>query len=151
MALTNPPETDFENEYTPKFETLALKYGYPIDYRKDIATIDIGLHLKTVENITNTRIWFQLKGLHSKTLPKEKFESSDFISYKVKIEHLRAWYVSSEAVYFVLYIESIDAFIAEDVRDIVARTWGEEVLNDKSFKRNQDEVTIKVKKQFIYN
>ncbi len=151
MAPTNPLETNFENEYTPKFETLALKYGYPIDYRKDIAAIDIGLHLKTVKNITNTKVWFQLKGLHSKTMSKEKFDSIDFIPYEVKIEHLRAWYIAPEAVYFVLYIKSIDTFIAEDVRDIVARDWGEEVLNVKSFKPNQDKVTIKLRKQFIDN
>ena len=151
MPLKNPSDTDFENEYTPKFETLARKYGYPIDYRKDVAAIDLGLHLKTTKDITNTRVWFQLKGLHEETLPKKKFESLDFITYKVKIEHLRSWYNSSEAVYMVLYIESVGAFIAEDIRDVVAREWGEEILNNKVFKPRQKTVTIKLKKQFIDN
>lgn len=149
--MANPLEKQFEAKYTAKFRALASDYSHPIKYEEDIAAIDLGIHLTSGEVVTNTRVWFQFKGLHTDTLSKEKFESSDFISYKVKIEQLRRWYNSSEAVYMVLYIESIDAFIAEDVKDIVVREWGEEVLNDKIFKPNQKEVTIKLKKQFVDN
>lgn len=149
--MANPTEKQFEAKYTAKFRALASDYSHPIKYEEDAAAIDLGLHLTSGEVVTNTRVWFQFKGLHTDTLSKEKFELSDFISYQVKIEQLRRWFNSSEAVYMVLYIESIDAFIAEDVKDIVAREWREEVLNDKVFKPNQKEVTIKLRKRFVDN
>lgn len=149
MALKTPLETQFETTYTAKFKILASKYGFSIEYEKDIAGIDLGLHLVAGEKVTNTKVWFQFKGLHADTLSKTEFESSEFISYQINIEHLRAWYNFPEVVYVVLYIEAIDAFIAEDVRDIVDRKWGGEVLNDKLFKPNQEKVTIKLKKQLV--
>jgi hypothetical protein len=39
------------------------------------------------------------------------------------VNHLRFWYAAPEPVYLVVYVESVDLFIAEDVRDIVDRQW----------------------------
>jgi hypothetical protein len=47
-------------------------------------------------------------------------------------------------VYLVIYVESADVFIAEDIRDIVRRQWGDELLNDAMFKPNQETVSVKV-------
>lgn len=41
----------------------------------------------------------------------------------MEVDHLRYWYAAPEPVYLVVFVESKDVFIAEDVRAIVHRTW----------------------------
>jgi Domain of unknown function (DUF4365) len=146
MALNDPREMAFERAYTAKFSALSAPSGVPLHYDQDIAALDLGIHLTADSLVTNSRVWFQLKGIHTATLPRADFDRSDDISYPVKIEHLRAWYQAPEAVYLVIYIESADLFLAEDIRDIVRRQWGDELLNDAMFTPNQETATVKVRK-----
>src|SRR5467141_1468974 len=99
MALINPKEMAFERTYTEKFRALGAPFGVPIKYEQDIAALDLGLHLTAGDEVTNCRIWLQLKGLHADTLPRGEFERLEIMPYEVKIEHLRAWYQAPEPVY----------------------------------------------------
>jgi hypothetical protein len=143
-----------ERIYTSKFCQLISEFGEVIKYNNDRAALDLGLHITKPsltneggEDVTNVRVWFQLKGYHTKTLSREKFEKKDFISYdKVSVEHLKFWYAFSEPVYFTLYIESIDSFFSEDVRDIVDRDWGQAILNPATFGA-QKTTTIRLDKK----
>jgi len=152
MSLNDPKELQFERLYKKEFASLASKYGTEIEYDQDLAAIDIGLHLSANDKMTNVRVWFQLKGLHSSTLTLEDFKKKDRIAYKCKIEHLRAWYISPEPVYLVLYLESAEIFLAEDVRVIVDRQWGDELLQPTTFEDyTSDTVTIYVLTTAIIN
>lgn len=144
MALKNPKEMTFERMYTEKFRAQAAPHGVAIKYEQDIAALDLGIHLTVCDEVTNSRIWLQLKGLHTHTLPQDRFELRDAVAYKVKIKDLRTWFQAPEPVYFVLFIEAANLFLAEDVREIVLRQFGDELLNDAMFKSGQKTTTIKV-------
>lgn len=146
MALNLPTEDVFENQYTNKFSYLASPFGVFIEYKKDRAAIDLGLHLTALNQVTNTRVWFQLKGIHESTLAADKVSKIEWIDYDLKIDHLRAWYMAPEAVYLVVYVESVDAFFAEDIKDIVNRQWGDEILNPSMFREGQVEARVKISK-----
>ena len=44
----------------------------------------------------------------------------------------------------MLYVESADTFLAEDVRDIVDRQWGDAFFNPSTFQQGQVEVRIRL-------
>jgi hypothetical protein len=141
--LIDPKEKKFERAYRRKFIDLTGRENVVIQYEEDVAGFDLGLHLTAEESVTTNRVWFQFKGIHASTLSSEKLESDGFASRSIKVKHLRAWYASPEPVYLIYYIEPSDLFLAEDVRDIVDREWGDEVLNSKLF-QDGAEVTVKI-------
>lgn len=118
----------FELSYMADLNALLSHAGVPLTYTQDRAAIDTGLHL-FVEGSGNdfqasdARVWFQAKGKRSATLSVEQFDSSSWIKTDVDVEHLRYWFAAPEPVYLVIYVESKQVFIAEDVRDIVYRMW----------------------------
>jgi len=135
-----------ERNYEAKFQSAAARFGIGINYKFDRATIDWGLHLtepqSEFETVTQTRVWFQFKGIRKNTLSRKAFNLTEVVSCPIQLDHLRQWYFAQEATYLVYYVESADTFIAEDVRTIVDREWG-----DALFKKNtQKEVTIKLPK-----
>lgn len=113
----------------------------PSRYDQDRAAIDTGLHL-FVEGpgndymASNARVWFQAKGKRTETLPSEQFDAAPSVSTSVKVEHLRYWFAAPEPVYLVVYVESKDLFVAEDVRVIVHTMWP-----DGAFYRSTDSLT----------
>ena len=68
MALKQSPEDGFEDEYEAEFRRLAARRGIIVEYRRDRAAIDLGLHLSVGGAVTDTRVWFQFKGIHAQTL-----------------------------------------------------------------------------------
>jgi hypothetical protein len=142
--LTDPKEIKFERGYTRKFLDLSGEEGVAIKYENDVAALDLGLHLTAGDIVTNTRVWFQLKGIHASTLPLEEFNRQSFASRQVKIKHLRAWYKSAEPVYLVYYVESADLFLANDIKDIVERNWGDELLNPALFEDEDSEIPVNI-------
>lgn len=150
-GLTDPEETSFERSYTRKFLNLSGSEGACIKYEEDVAALDLGLHLTAHNTVTNTRVWFQLKGIHDSTLPSDKFKNQGFASRKIRVKHLRAWYKSPEPVYLVYYVESADCFLAEDVRDIVERKWGDEILNTAMFENEESETTVRISNEAQIN
>jgi hypothetical protein len=120
-------DDQFESEYMAQLRTLLTRHGVPLTYDKDRAGIDTGLHL-FVEgpsgfDATHARVWFQVKGKRTTTMPLETFHDLSHVDVKVAVGHLRFWSAAPEPVYLAVYIESADVFVAEDVRDIVERQW----------------------------
>lgn len=149
MPLNVTPQDDFEDLYTAKFRVAASQHGVVIKYERDRAAIDLGLHLTADQTMSDGRVWFQLKGVHAETLSAEAFASRDSVRVHLEIEHVRAWYRSGEPVYLIVYVESVDRFLAEDVRALVDRQWGDEVLNDGPFSPGQRSVTLSIPKDAV--
>ncbi len=120
-------DDQFESEYMAKLRALLTTRGVPLTYDKDRAGIDTGLHLFVGEasgrDATQVRVWFQVKGKRAETLSLERYQNRDRIDVSVQVDHLRFWYAAPEPVYLVVYVEAADAFVAEDIRDIVERQW----------------------------
>src|SRR4051794_12560382 len=145
---------ELENRYAPKFETLLSERGLVVEYRRDRAGIDTGLHLfaqgtkptaKGVERAywrpMASRVWFQLKGVHTSTMSKQDFAAAEHVPIAVDVEHLKYWFAAPEPVYLVVYLKSVDAFVGIDVRDLVEARWGQ---NFYIVMRNHDADTITV-------
>jgi len=146
-----------ERHYIYKFRALIEPFGEFIKYEYDRAAVDLGLHLtepsttkegKGIENVSNTRVWFQLKGFHATTLSREQYEKKEFVSYPIRLDQVKFWYASPEPIYFTIYIESVDVFLSEDIRDIVDKKWGEEILNPATL-GEQKEVSLRLEKDSV--
>lgn len=141
---------EFEGRYTEKFRLRAGEHGEFVKYERDRTATDLGVHLtypaKKGREVSHTRIWFQLKGIKSTTLPYEKYAQAHAISLPVSLDHLKFWFASPEPIYLVLYVECVDKFLVEDVQEIVHRGWGEEFLRPETFPVGQEQVTVKLSK-----
>jgi hypothetical protein len=142
-------EDQFEDMYNGKFRSLVAGYGVIIKYEKDRG-IDFGLHVtKSSEgtrssSLTDTKVWFQLKGIHETTLSAQDLTTTDSIPLGVSLRHLKFWYAQPEAIYIVVYLEATDEFLLEDVRSIVDRAWGDKFFSAATFRENQQGVTIHI-------
>jgi Domain of unknown function (DUF4365) len=127
----------FENRYMARFEALLSEHGLVVEYQRDRAGIDTGLHLfapDTAPTSTNSagshwhpltsRVWFQLKGKHTSTTTARDFATAPHIPVTVDVDHLKYWFAAPEPVYLVVYIESVDTFIGTDVRELIERRRG---------------------------
>jgi hypothetical protein len=83
-----------------------------VEYEKDRAALDMGLHMTTAKGLQHhvslARIWFQLKGIHSETLPINQYKRTKQISITIKLDHLKFWFASPEPIYLVVYVEAIN-------------------------------------------
>ncbi len=124
MALKVGKANRSEGRYTAKFKAMAANYGIFIGYEEDLAAVDLGLHitLDTEEgaDVTNTRVWVQLKGIQKSKLPSEQYDANKIVAHEFKTAHLQHWYESSEVVYLVVYIASKNLFLAGDIKDLVS-------------------------------
>ncbi|HXH36970.1 MAG TPA: DUF4365 domain-containing protein [Plantibacter sp.] len=103
--------------------------GVAVEYPLDRAAIDVGVHLWVdvdgAKQVVGARVWFQVKGFHDTTVARVDYDEADAITTpSMEMDHVRYWYNAPEPVYLVLYIESADAFLAADVRDLVDRRGG---------------------------
>jgi hypothetical protein len=101
----------------------AISVGLLVNFRRDRARLDVGLMLSqlgTVE-LSGRKVWFQLKGVHAETVSESDLERLGHVAIRVRLDDVRFWYAAPEATYLVGYVEAIDGFLAEDVRDIVDR------------------------------
>jgi hypothetical protein len=130
---------ELENRYSPKFETLLSEAGLVVDYRRDRAGIDTGLHLfakgtkptpkgadRAYWRPMASRVWFQLKGVHTSSMSQQELSAADRVAISVTVEHLKYWFAAPEPVYLVVYLECVDGFLGTDVRDLVNTRWGED-------------------------
>jgi hypothetical protein len=145
---------ELENRYMPTFEALVSERGLVVEYRRDRAGIDTGLHLFAREKKTTpkgderpywrpmaSRVWFQLKGVHRSTMSAEEFANADHVCVSVGVEHLKYWFAAPEPVYLVVYVESVERFIGIDIRELVEQRWRERFY---SAMREHDTDTITV-------
>lgn len=153
---------ELENRYTPRFETLLSESGVVVEYRRDRAGIDTGLHMFAREERPTRqggerphwralagRVWFQLKGIHASTMSADEFHAAKRVPVKVGVEHLRFWFAAPEPVYLVVYVESVDTFVGVDVRELVEREWGPRFY--ASMRDRSGEVTAHVPTASIMN
>jgi len=146
------PDEDFEDDYTSKFEQRFRPRGLAIRYARDRAATDVGMHLRTAPGsieLSGVRVWFQLKGKRATTYTREQFEAVEPIAVSVELDHLRFWYAGGEATYLVVYLESVDVFVAEDTRDVVDRMWGVAFLETATFPADQRTVTVKLSPSWL--
>lgn len=123
----------FEQDYMAKFEQLATSHGVFVKYERDRAARDIGLHLTKdlksgQKQVTNSLVWFQMKGVMAKTLSKEQFEKAKGVKLSLDVEHLRHWFLDKEPTHLVVYVESADTFLVMNLQDYVSATWGRDIL-----------------------
>lgn len=141
-------EDVFENRYTATFKALVIEHGWLVHYDSDRAAIDLGLHLtvpgRDGDTFTHSRIWFQLKGIHSSSLSLAEFSASSEVKLSLRVSQLKFWFASPEPIYLAVYIECADLFLVEDVRDIVYRRWGETLLNSTTIPPEQAETTVAI-------
>jgi hypothetical protein len=148
VVVPGAGESDvFEAVYMAKLKALLAPHGVILTYDQDRAAIDTGLHLFLEgdgdRQASQVRVWFQAKGKMAGTLPLENYRTAQTVTVKVKVDHLRFWVAAPDPVYLVVYVESGDEFIAEDVRDIVERQWPRGVFYSK-VPASQGEVTLGV-------
>lgn len=134
----------FEQNYMTKFEHLATSHGVFVKYERDRAARDIGLHLtKNLKSgqkqVTNSLVWFQMKGVMAKTLTKEQFDKAKGVKLSLDVEHLRHWFLDKEPTHLVVYVESADTFLVMNLQDYVSETWGRNILT-----LNQKTATVEV-------
>jgi len=164
MSMVGMGEHDeLENRYLPRFETMLSESGVVVEYRRDRAGIDTGLHLfareeKTTKNKHDKRpywralagrVWFQLKGVHASTMSADEFHEAKHVTVKVGVEHLKFWFAAPEPVYLVVYVEAVDTFVGVDVRELVEREWGQTFY--ASMRDRSGEVTVHVSTAALIN
>lgn len=140
----------FEQSYRAKLKTLLTPYGLPIAYEEDRATLDLGFHLYKHREpdedaeVGPVRVWFQCKGLLASSMAADEIRDSTNVPIAgLSLDAVCFWYAAAEPVYLCVYLESADAFLAEDVRDIVDRDGGLHALKEKA-KVGQRTVTLRI-------
>ena len=130
------PQTQFEREYDIKFRGLLVSRGLFIQYDRDNAGIDLGLHLfsptrrRDPSRPSLAKVWFQLKGHTRKSFPADRLAGMQLVPCsKLLVDTVRFWLASPEVVYLVVYLEATDEFIGEDVREIVGRQAPEALMD----------------------
>lgn len=139
---------DFENRYMGKFRALAAHYGVFVEYERDRAGRDIGLHLTQPNSnrdgkiVTPALIWFQMKGIMDGTLSREEYDAVEEVALDLEVAHLRFWFLNVQPTYLALYIESVDRFLAIDLQKWVGTHFGADILT-----LEQKTVRVKVAKK----
>lgn len=146
-----------ENTYRYKFADVLSAAGVVIHYDADRAGIDGALHLfvedektgktgklEKFRRATFSRVWFQLKGKRSDQLTPEQFAAADSVAIPVEVDHLKFWYASPESVYLVGYVESVNTFLALDVRELVDQRWGEHFYQEMELLEQRGQTTVTV-------
>jgi hypothetical protein len=147
-------QDEFEGLYIEKFRSQARPFGEFVKYERDRAALDAGIHLTTKTNskfrsVSNTRVWFQLKGIQETTLSLAEHDKGSEIALDLPIDDLRFWYASPEPVYLVVYIEAADHFLAEDIMDVIDRQWGESIFNANTFRDQQKYARVRLSRKAI--
>lgn len=115
---------ELEAVYMASLKAQLAKYGLFINYEKDRAGLDLGLHLyrqssdrKTHPSLT--RVWMQAKSKHTSALSPEAYSAAESVTITLSLGHLLFWASAPEAVYLLVYIESADEFLAVEVGELV--------------------------------
>lgn len=141
-------QDDFENKYMGKFRALAAPYGVFVEYERDRAGRDIGLHLTQSNKagggkiVTPALVWFQMKGIMAGTLSLDDYQASEEVALDMEVAHLRFWYLNVQPTYLALYVESADNFFAIDLQKWVIDHFGDEIM-----RLGQKTVRVKVDKK----
>ncbi len=146
-------EDAFEQEYRREFLARITRLGQIVEYLGDRATLDCGLHLyeraapERDLRLSQVRVWFQLKGIHATTFSPEAFGASETVPVAdLPVDHVWFWYGAPEPVYLGVYIEAADEYLVADVREVVDRQGGAQMLGEKR-EAGQATITLHVSKE----
>lgn len=120
----------FEQTYMNRLKGLLAPLGQLLGYENDRAALDLGLHLYEPLDgsdpvLGQVRVWFQVKGIRSSTLDIAALVDGREIPVSgLSVEHIQYWASHPEPVYLAVYVEALDRFFAQDVRDLVERRGG---------------------------
>lgn len=147
---TTIPEEEFEDDYVLEFRRRLQGRCLWLTYDRDRGAIDLGIRLKRPgsSEVSQTRVWFQLKGLHSSTLNAAKFHDKGGYA-DVEVAHLREWYEAPEVVYLAVWVESVREFVAVDVRELVETRWGVDVRWDEVGEPGQRSMRVWIPASFL--
>ncbi|HXK26937.1 MAG TPA: DUF4365 domain-containing protein [Candidatus Binatia bacterium] len=139
----------FERLYMEKFRAFAAKFGEFVAYERDRGARDLGLHLthklsSGKERLSSALCWFQMKGIMAASFSKKAFEKGDEVKLSLDVGHLRYWFLQPIPTYLVVYIESVDTFLIQNIQDYVAKTWGKAILT-----LDQKTTTVSISKNSV--
>lgn len=126
----------FERTYMAALKALLAPYGQFVEYESDRAALDLGLHLYEQPvlddaQLGQVRVWFQIKGIRASTMSADCLAASEKVAVAgLRVADVLYWFAHPEPVYLVVYLEALDQFLAEDVRDLVDRAGGPAWLRD---------------------
>ena len=125
---------------------MASEFGEFVEYERDRAGRDIGLHFVSQkvdggEIVEPSLVWFQMKGVQANSFSTEDFDSSEDLSIVLDVPHLRFWYIAPEPTYLVLYIESVNRFFVLNIQKYIRENFGDGILNI-----DQKTLTVHVRK-----
>lgn len=133
MALRIGQNDKFERLYLAKFRAIGAQFGEFVEYERDRAGRDIGLHFVSQKSdggeiVDPSLVWFQIKGVQTETLSVEEFEASEHLSIRLDTQHLRFWYIAPEPTYLALYVESKDTFFILNIQKHIKDKFADEIL-----------------------
>lgn len=139
----------FEQIYTSQLKGLLAPHGQFVGYDSDRAALDLGLHLYEPSSpgddreLGQVRVWFQLKGIRTSTIGAGELAGAEDVPVGgLSVEHLLYWFAHPEPVYLALYVEALDRFLVQDVRDLVERSGG--LLRLAELPKDQQTTTLRV-------
>ncbi|MDP9628733.1 UNVERIFIED_ORG: hypothetical protein J2W85_000781 [Ensifer adhaerens] len=127
----------FEDAYMAKFRSLASNYGVFVEYARDAAARDIGLHFTQADNhgartVTPALAWFQMKGIMASTVSAEKATAAKEVSLPLQTDHLKFWFLQPVPTYLVVYVESLDRFLVINIQRWVESHFGDAILESQN-------------------
>lgn len=147
MALKIGRNDRFERKYMADFRAIAAEFGEFVEYARDRAGRDIGLHFVSQkadggEIVAPSLVWFQMKGIQADTFSQKHFEACERLSISLNVGHLRFWYVAPEPTYLAVYVEAVGKFFVLNIQKYIADNYGDDILT-----LNQKTLTVYVSKE----
>lgn len=149
MALQVGQNDSFERQYMAKFRALSASFGEFVEYERDRAGRDIGLHFVSRtsdggEIVDPSLVWFQMKGIQATSFSSDDFNVCENLAIPLKIKHLQFWYIAPDTTYLVLYIEAVDKFFVLNIQSYIQDRYGDSILT-----LSQDTLTVHVSKDSV--
>ena len=149
MALKIGKNDRFERLYMAKFRALSANHGEFIEYQRDRAGRDIGLHFVSEradggETVDPSLVWFQMKGIQATSFSENDFNICRDLAIVLQVEHLCFWYIAPDPTFLVVYVEAVEEFFILNVQKYI-----QDRFADRIFELEQKTLTIHVTKDSI--
>ncbi len=141
----------FEREYSAEFKKIISKYGEVINYEKDRGARDIGVHFTKRfqsgnEYLSNSLVWFQLKGITKERLGLKNYNNLAEIDFSLKVDQLKYWYIQSISTYLVIFIECKKEFLILNLKKYLSTNYKDNLLT-----LTQKYLTLKIPKTNLFD
>ncbi|MFP4498754.1 MAG: hypothetical protein ACLFQV_11130 [Vulcanimicrobiota bacterium] len=140
---------EFYEHYSQKFQQLVTKYGKFLQYDNNKVAVDVGTSLKKQKHESfdtgkGSKVWFQLYGIQQEKFPVKQYQNQSSVKLELHLEELKCWYASPETIYLVVYVESADLFLAQEIKSIVNRYWGDNIFKTQSLQADNKKIEIEI-------